>query len=447
MLSSMPLCFNVFGSLGTHPAFGSLIRRLIDADCDDVVDVQCEWAPQPRSDYLNDGSAFDALIRYRDLEGAECFVGVETKYTEGFSSKKYFRPEYAAVTEQSGWFIAGADEILKAAATNQLWRTTMLAAAMEFRGAGAGRVVVMSCADDEGAARCVEAVRAQLVEPGRLIHVTYEQLVDAARRTEDPDFDTWADRFALRYLDPDNVGGARRPSASGPRSGRRLEWPERTVQRVTGSEGLREVLSWGLAARLVRRHPDLRITEEHPGGGQYDCLAIRPRDDAEVPFDLIHLNRAGSGFVFRDGDWVWAWRDPWSEMILTSDYRLGVELLEHHAGLPRNQPTPAATPATLAYRFIAAVLQLNLGSSPAWEASQVDGDGTWSGLEVPAWDQASPFDVSWILYRGRQPVCSVVTDQGTVTTSDGHEVDLMSLYAVDRRITALLASVLGPLAP
>jgi hypothetical protein len=64
LLSSMPLCFNIFGSLGTHPAFGRLLRSLVDRDAEEAVEVQCEWAPQPPSEHLGDKSAFDALLRY-----------------------------------------------------------------------------------------------------------------------------------------------------------------------------------------------------------------------------------------------------------------------------------------------------------------------------------------------------------------------------------------------
>jgi hypothetical protein len=36
---------------------------------------------------------------------------------------------------------------------------------------------------------------------------------------------------------------------------------------------LMEIASWRLLTEMVRRSPDLRIYELHPGGGQYDCLA------------------------------------------------------------------------------------------------------------------------------------------------------------------------------
>jgi len=54
MLSSMPLCFNIFGSLGTHPAFVRLIQALVDSEASIVGAVSCEWAPPSR---LSDSSA------------------------------------------------------------------------------------------------------------------------------------------------------------------------------------------------------------------------------------------------------------------------------------------------------------------------------------------------------------------------------------------------------
>lgn len=94
LLSSMPLCFNVFGALGTHPAFASLLRTSgIDQDARTVEDVICEWAPRPASHHLGDRSAFDALVRYSAEDGSQRFIGVETKYTETFSPTEYERDD------------------------------------------------------------------------------------------------------------------------------------------------------------------------------------------------------------------------------------------------------------------------------------------------------------------------------------------------------------------
>jgi hypothetical protein len=78
----MPLCFDIAGAIGTHPAFEHLLRFRVEDGLAGINSVDCEWAPQPPSQYLDDRSAFDAFIAYRHEAGPSCFVGVETKYIE-----------------------------------------------------------------------------------------------------------------------------------------------------------------------------------------------------------------------------------------------------------------------------------------------------------------------------------------------------------------------------
>jgi len=52
-----------------------------------------------------------------------------------------------------------------------------------------------------------------------------------------------------------------------------------------------ETLSWRLVTETVRRAPDrLKIYEMHPGGGQYDCLALYTSEGEA----LAYLNRGGT---------------------------------------------------------------------------------------------------------------------------------------------------------
>lgn len=226
LLSSMPLCFNIFGALGGHRAFLDLLRRLIDPAASRIDDVVCESAPRPAGRYLGDRSAFDALVTYDHLTAGRRFLGVETKYTEPFSPTVYPSPTYGQVAEACGWFTDGATAPLLAAPTNQLFRTLLLAAAFERTDAyERGEILLLTLADDVRAQQAVAVVRTHLLDQGRLHHVTYEQLVDVARTVGDPYLAGWADRFALRYLDPASVGPDRCAHPDGPRYGRALGAP------------------------------------------------------------------------------------------------------------------------------------------------------------------------------------------------------------------------------
>lgn len=201
MLSSMPLCFNLFGSMRGEPAFLALVQQVFDSTATAIVDVICEYAPPPgREEYLNDRTAFDAVIFYETSAGPR-FLGIETKYTEPFSQKQYDTPRYREVTEASGWFAnpTTAPDILKGSTSNQLWRTMMLAASMELRGEhGTGSVAVVALADDRGADAAVGILREHLTSQDRLVHVSLETIADAAEGMDE--LAAWAAAFRLRYL-------------------------------------------------------------------------------------------------------------------------------------------------------------------------------------------------------------------------------------------------------
>jgi hypothetical protein len=197
LMSSMTMCFNLFGAIGSLPGFGDLVRALFDPAAVGIDDVVCEVKP---TDALGDRTAFDALVRYRAADGDERFVAIETKYTEPFSQDMYDTETYRSVAERCGWFVAGAADALKGAMTNQVWRGLMLATLTEDATGATGRYVVVTPADDQGARNCVDKVKTLLRDPHRLDLVTLEQVVGAARATHDERLATWAETFEHRYL-------------------------------------------------------------------------------------------------------------------------------------------------------------------------------------------------------------------------------------------------------
>jgi hypothetical protein len=206
MLSSMPLCFNVFGALRAAPGFIELVRH-IDPDATEVEDVICERKPSPG---LGDNTAFDAFVTYH--AGAHRrFLGVETKYTEPFSQKVYDTEQYRTVSANPEWFASGAADHLLGTATNQLWRTLMLAAVTEqddTLGFERGRAVVLTTADDTAAAAAVGTARSVLASPDQLTHLALEDLVTAADSASDASLGRWATDFRRRYLDLSPIADA-----------------------------------------------------------------------------------------------------------------------------------------------------------------------------------------------------------------------------------------------
>ena len=95
MLSSQPMCFNLFGPLVRDTGLAArLLPTLVPEQDAEVTRVVLEWAPEPATAYLGDRTAFDAFIEYRTPDHRLHALGIETKLTESFSAKVYDREEY-----------------------------------------------------------------------------------------------------------------------------------------------------------------------------------------------------------------------------------------------------------------------------------------------------------------------------------------------------------------
>ena len=84
LLSSQPLCFNLFGELQQDLALASAVfAELTAGRVDHVTNIRFEWSPgrgDPR--YTNDRSAFDVYVCYQTHNGGNGFIGIEVKYHE-----------------------------------------------------------------------------------------------------------------------------------------------------------------------------------------------------------------------------------------------------------------------------------------------------------------------------------------------------------------------------
>ncbi len=211
LLSSQPVCFNLFGVLQHHPeVLLAWLRSLdIDAvaieptDAEDQDLVRLEYAP-PKKAHLDSGSAFDACITYRDSHGRRGVVAVETKYAENLADQKVpAGAKYEEATRTSGLWKDTAISALDRPSTVQCWQNLLLVQkAVELRTHGWERGTFVMVADgrDRGAARATAALWSQLHDPSPWVRWSpYQDIVALARLN--PATSTWADWFTTRYLD------------------------------------------------------------------------------------------------------------------------------------------------------------------------------------------------------------------------------------------------------
>jgi len=203
LLSSMPLCFNLFGKFRVkRPAAARVLGAMLDLDIATIDEVLIEHAPVAAKQLLGDRTAFDAFVAYTTSTGAKGFLGVETKYTEPFGPIAYPASHYQhSLAYRAAGFRKGASNRLCRPATNQLWRNTLLAVATRHAGGyDLGHAVVIAGRDDAAAWKAVAAVRAELHDPdGLLRSVSLQRLIEQCQLQRA--LAEWAVQFRRRYLD------------------------------------------------------------------------------------------------------------------------------------------------------------------------------------------------------------------------------------------------------
>jgi len=208
MLSSQPMCFNLFGPL-VHDLDRAtrLFRALLGEAVQQVTQVRIEYAPSPASEFLDDRTAFDAYVEYLRPDGGRAFVGIETKLTEPFSQKHYDRASYRRWMKSSNtpWrpeCHGRVDEVQH----NQLWRDHLLAIAMRDHANSLyvhGSLALVSHPGDGECQQAVETYRSLLVSGDDTFdHWTLDRLIEAWHGAAVSDAErSWLESFHLRYLD------------------------------------------------------------------------------------------------------------------------------------------------------------------------------------------------------------------------------------------------------
>lgn len=83
MLRSEHIPFNMLAPLEENP---DLARRVIELafgiESQPPYDIKFEWVPAPKENYLDDLTAFDTYIQFRDRRHRGVGIGIEVKYTE-----------------------------------------------------------------------------------------------------------------------------------------------------------------------------------------------------------------------------------------------------------------------------------------------------------------------------------------------------------------------------
>lgn len=129
-LSSMPLCFNLFGPLALDLDLAtSVFRRLLPEFVHSVEQIAFEHPPGRRETrFLADGTAFDLAVRVTTPEGESATVYVEVKYSKDMTGPAArMRDRYDEAARAVHLYTDADSQLLRSLALEQLWREHMLA--------------------------------------------------------------------------------------------------------------------------------------------------------------------------------------------------------------------------------------------------------------------------------------------------------------------------------
>lgn len=132
LLSSQPLCFNLFGELTLDLEFATkALRDMTAGRIGRVVAIDFEYSPGRGDDrYTGDRSAFDVYVRYETPSGGTGFVGIEVKYHEGLDDPVAdHRPRYDEVAAEMDCFVPDQLPRLRERPLQQVWRDHLLVGA------------------------------------------------------------------------------------------------------------------------------------------------------------------------------------------------------------------------------------------------------------------------------------------------------------------------------
>jgi hypothetical protein len=209
MLSSQPMCFNLFSDLrlgvqcklaNAHAVVASMFAECAMHEIDEIC---VEMIPRPTSDYINDKTAFDAAVVYRDLAGRRGLVTVETKYTDDLGEDRAADETLKHDIATQLFTPAGRDHY-RERGFDQMARNLLLThayASKQHFDTAAHFVVGLE--EDEAAVAAVEQVRSRLSEPHEDF-VRFLPLQELVKRGRAPARDYYSfvlAQFEKRYLD------------------------------------------------------------------------------------------------------------------------------------------------------------------------------------------------------------------------------------------------------
>jgi hypothetical protein len=133
LLSSQPLCFNLFGELSLDRSLATkYFQKLFPEEITSVQNIDFEYSSKRGKP---DNSAFDVFVEYLNSNRKICFIGIEVKFQENLREESpqkadsifdSHKEDYIKMTLESNWFKPDSITHLKVIPISQIWRDHLL---------------------------------------------------------------------------------------------------------------------------------------------------------------------------------------------------------------------------------------------------------------------------------------------------------------------------------
>ena len=207
LLSSQPLCFNLFGELKQDLTLATAVfNGFTSGRVQEVISIEFEESPG-RGDarFTGDNSAFDVFVTFKTPRGGDGFIGIEVKYHEHLRGiAATHRPRYDEVADTMGCFAAENRTLLRSQPLQQIWRDHLLAGALKHAGDyGDGFFVFLYPRDNPHCASAIAKYRACLTDFETFEDWTLEGLTSGIKRHTSAG---WVEELQDRYLNFEKLG-------------------------------------------------------------------------------------------------------------------------------------------------------------------------------------------------------------------------------------------------
>lgn len=209
MLSSMPMCFNLFSDLRqllveNKEECTKVVQRLFsEIDwVNEVKYIDIEFIPVPIKKYINDRTAFDAIIIATDYNNKKGLISVETKYTDVLGSNVSKSDELNNVVRRGKLFTPEAQNELFNTGFKQIYRNFLLTYIYAKKNNFKHFVnVVISLEEDKRSLDEIQLLKSQLTKfKDCIFKIDLEEFVDRGINSNNKSISKVLTNFNDRYF-------------------------------------------------------------------------------------------------------------------------------------------------------------------------------------------------------------------------------------------------------